>query len=415
MLAQGLYSVKKCGAFTVRILTWASFGVFKMKIGILTQPLHCNYGGILQAYALQTSLRRMGHDPLVLDRTFSKQSSFRAFLGKAKRFTFKYAMGRKDIEVSPFRPSSKQLDTISKEIQKFVRQYISKTEMLFTTDELKSEAIRHRFDAYIVGSDQVWRMQYSPCLSNYFLDFVEGGATIRRIAYAASFGVDHWHFKPKITRRCKKLAQKFDAISVREDSGINLCRQYLDVNAVHVVDPTMLLEPEDYVAMVLTESEAESAGNLMTYILDPTEEKTAMVERVSSTLGLKPFTVMPLHKLTLEMQDRVEECVYPRVTQWLRGYMDAKFVIVDSFHGCIFAILFNIPFVVLRNQKRGSARFVSLLQQFNLMDRLIGSPTELSEELMHERIDWYRVNQVRSILRELSINFLRCSLVNKET
>jgi hypothetical protein len=381
-----------------------------MKIGILTQPLHNNYGGLLQAYALQTVLKRLGHDPLILDRNYSQPSFLRTLLGSVKRFTLKYAMGKSDIEVFPFRPSIEQMETISKETSKFVRQYINKSEKLCSANELKREVETHQFDAYVVGSDQVWRLDYSPCITNYFLDFVEGDSSAKRIAYAASFGVDYWHYNDETTRKCKALAQQFDAISVREDSGIDLCRKYLGVKSVQVLDPTMLLDPDDYRALAQAEGEPQSAGNLMTYVLDPSEEKTAMIQRVASTLGLKPFTVMSPQKLNPETQTCIEEGVFPPVTRWLRGYMDAKFVIADSFHGCVFAILFNIPFIALGNQRRGGARFVSLLRQFNLTNRLNDSSTELIDELIHEPIDWSRVNRQIYILKDFSIDFLQSNL-----
>ncbi len=381
-----------------------------MKIAILTQPLGHNYGGLLQAYALQTMLKRLGHDPLVLDRKHSQPSCLRKYLSPVKSCALKYAMGKKDIEVLPFRPSTEQMDAISKETSKFVRQHIKKTAKIYSTSELKREAIKQNFDAYIVGSDQVWRQEYSPCITNYFLDFIDGVPATKRIAYAASFGVDFWHFKPQTMRECKRLAQQFNAISVREDSGVDLCRQHLGVQAVHVLDPTLLLDPDDYRALVLENNEPESAGDLMTYILDPCSEKTALIQQISSALGLRPFSVMPDIKLTRDTQNRIEQCVFPPVTQWLRGHMDARFVIADSFHGCVFAILFNIPFIVIGNKKRGLARFVSLLQQFDLNNRLIGSSTELTDELIHQKIDWDLVNQNRSILKNFSINFLRINL-----
>jgi len=381
-----------------------------MKIGILTQPLHTNYGGLLQAYALQTTLKRLGHDPLILDRNYSQPSCLKRCLGPVKRCAIKYVMGKRDIEIFPFRPSLAQMDTISKETSKFVQKNINKTEKLYSTNELKRQAETHQFDAYVVGSDQVWRLTSSPCITNYFLDFVEGGASVKRIAYAASFGVDYWHFDEKTTRQCSRLAKQFDAISVREDSGVELCRKHLGVDAVHVLDPTMLLAPDDYRALLQVEDEPESPGDLMTYILDPSEEKTAVIQRIASALGVKPFTVMPLHRLNVATQNSIEDCVYPPVTRWLRGYVDAKFVVTDSFHGCVFALLFNIPFIVIGNERRGMTRFVSLLQQFNLRSRLVDLLNKSPEKIVSEPINYDFVNLKIASLKEYSLGILKNNL-----
>lgn len=105
-------------------------------------------------------------------------------------------------------------------------------------------------DAIIVGSDQVWRPDYSSCQPNYFLDFLPKDSKIRRISNAASFGGDNWDWSTELTARCAKLLQLFDAVSVREASGVRLCKEHFNVGAVNVLDPTMLLDPEDYIAII---------------------------------------------------------------------------------------------------------------------------------------------------------------------
>jgi hypothetical protein len=382
-----------------------------MKIGILTQPLHTNFGGILQAYALQATLELLGHEPLILDRDHHRPQMFRLLLRRMKKVVSNYARGRGDIEFFPFLPTLAQMDAVAINTDKFVQQYIRKTKKIYSTDELKQQVSRHSLDAFVVGSDQVWRLNISPCITNYFLDFLEGeDPSIKRISYAASFGVDYWHYKPKKTQQCKRLAQKFDAISVREDSAVDLCRQYMEIDAQHVLDPTMLLDPDDYRSLVLRENEPESDGDLMTYILDPSEGKTSVVKQVASSLGLKPFATMPVCRLSRETQHCLEECVVPPVTKWLRSFMDANFVIADSFHGCVFAILFNIPFIAVMNKQRGATRFISLLKQFNLTDRLIETPSELTKDLICKPIDWKPINERRALLKKTSMSFLLDSL-----
>ena len=96
------------------------------------------------------------------------------------------------------------------------------------------------FDAFVVGSDQVWRPRYNAYIPNLFLDFTEG-MSVKRIAYAASFGTDQWEFSAEQTTISSFLAKKFDIVSVREASGIQLCKQNLGVDAIQVLDPSLLL------------------------------------------------------------------------------------------------------------------------------------------------------------------------------
>jgi hypothetical protein len=380
-----------------------------MKIGVITQPLLNNYGGLLQAYALQNVLKKMGHKAIVLDRHNAKATLKNKALAPFKTAILRCLRRQKDHVFFPFYPSEEQSNIIAQNTSGFIQKYIDVTSILYSTEALRRAFDKGNFDAIIVGSDQVWR----PCYSNIpdcFLDFIKEVKGVKRLTYAASFGVECWEYSDKLTRSCSGLTQQFDAISVREDTAVRLCRKYLGSNATHVLDPTMLLEPDDYIDLVLEQEELVSAGNLMTYVLDPTPEKKELIQLVESVLGLKSFTVMSEKSLTRKTQYEIEECVFPRVTQWLRGYMDAKFVIADSFHGCVFAILFNIPFIAIGNSKRGMARFNSLLKQFGLSQRLVLSTANLNDNIMQKSIDWDRVNEIRAKLKVNSINFLKVNL-----
>ena len=214
-----------------------------MKIGILTQPLATNYGGLLQAFALQKVLSEKGHDVTIIQR--EKNSAFYKILRKIKALISKNYVYM----------SSKAIDYVSQEVNKFINNNIPKrTKKINSTKALIHEIDKYDFDAYVVGSDQVWRPSYSPNIYNYYLDFVEK-KTVKKIAYAASFGVEQWEYTSKQTKRCAELAKFFDLISVREDSGVDLCRNYLDVDAIHVLDPTMLLQKNDYIDIICQEYE----------------------------------------------------------------------------------------------------------------------------------------------------------------
>lgn len=377
-----------------------------MKIGILTQPLLENYGGLLQCYALQTILKRLGHEAWVVQRTSGELQGItkKVLFSCIKQFD-KIFLGERLIK--RLRPNT----YAKRNTSYFVLNYINpKTKLITTTETLKKCHVEQNFEAYIVGSDQVWRPIYSPCINNYFLDFLSPQDRTKRIAYAASFGVDEWEFSEEETSVCKDLIKLFDGVSVREDSATALCEKYLGRNdALHVLDPTMLLEKEDYIRIVEKEKEPKSPGNLFCYILDESSEKKQVVESIASQIDAVPFTQMPKCKLTDEnLKDRLEDCVYPSVTAWLRAFMDADMVVTDSFHGCVFSIIFNKPFWVIGNHSRGMARFESLLSMFGLEERLIkrtSMPVEFTSP-----IDWERVNAIKKDWQEKSYNFLKINL-----
>lgn len=379
-----------------------------MKIGILTQPLHNNYGGLLQCFALQTTLKRLGHDAWVVQRRKEiKQSSFTRRLFHYVKQVIKVFLGRKFVKL----PSAKKMMYVQRNTAYFASEYINpKTKEIITNSSLEKCHHKSGFNAYIVGSDQVWRPCYSPCITNYFLDFVNPNENIKRIAYAASFGVNDWEFTEEDTTVCKDLLKNFDAISVREDSAIKLCEKFLGRNdALHVLDPTMLLEKEDYIRLVEKENEPKSKGNLFCYILDESTEKTNIVKNIANKICAIPFTQMPKCRITLEnLSKKLDDCTYPAVTAWLRAFMDADMVITDSFHGCVFSIIFNKPFWAIGNASRGMARFNSLLSIYGLENRLINCenmPNDITDP-----IDWDNVNNIHREWKKRSITFLETNL-----
>lgn len=376
-----------------------------MKIGVLTLKLETNYGGLLQAYALQTTLQRMGHNPVFLQRY--NADLHKLSWGSIARYSKMMVARLKGTKV--FIPAQQSIETIKQNTDIFVNGYFSRSPILRSTRALKSYTEKEGFDAYVVGSDQVWRPGYSTCLPNYFLDFAEK-SNVKRVAYAASFGVDKWEFRPKDEKVCVPLAQKFDAISVREESGVRLCREHLGVTATPVLDPTLLLNKSDYVKLIEEAGEEKRKGNLFCYVLDKAKVMDDVVNYVSNETGLTPFFTMPKYKLNKENEkNHLEECVFPRVTEWLRSFMDADMVITDSFHGCVFSILFNKPFWVVGNQTRGMARFDSLLSAFDLKSRMV-TVDSIKEVNINTPIDWDKVENKRNELREISIDFLKAAL-----
>lgn len=365
-----------------------------MKIGILTQPLQANYGGLLQNYALQQVLLRSGHEVETID-WYPSYNSLREMLYRIKRAMLSVFFPEKYPKLR-YKITEEERKVIQRNTNHFISTYINHTEKVRTKEEFFTKAKEGNYDTYVVGSDQCWRPRYNAFLSSMFLDFVKGEKT-KRIAYAASFGTDQWEFTQEMTSICAPLAQKFDFVSVREDSGVKLCKDQLGVDAVHVLDPTLLLTKEDYIHLIEAEKEPKAKGALFNYILDPDTVKSAFINRVAKERGLKSFQVLPKCQAETRTKDdvknHIEDCVFPGVTTWLRAFMDAEMTIVDSFHGMVFSIIFNKPFWVIGNANRGMSRFTSLLKVFHLEDRLLDA-NHLKDVDINRPIDWASVNVI---------------------
>lgn len=364
-----------------------------MKIGILTQSLQANYGGLLQNYALQQTLVRAGHEVETID--WEGGSGLRAMLYRMKvRVLHAFLPNR----FSPlkYKPNNNEQAIIQRNTNHFINTYINHTEAIHSYDGFVRQAAKGGYDAYVVGSDQCWRPCYNAFLPSMFLDFVQD-KQVKRIAYAASFGTDKWEFSPQQTAVCASLAQKFDLVTVREDSGVTLCKDYLGVDAVHVLDPTMLLSKEDYIQIIEKEQEPKSDGTLFNYILDPDAKKSTFIDKVAQENGLKVFQVLPKcqaeTRTRKDVKSRIDDCVFPGVSTWLRAFMDAEMTVVDSFHGMVFSIIFNKPFWVIGNAHRGMSRFTSLLKVFHLENRLLDA-SGLDDVDLSQSIDWESVNEI---------------------
>lgn len=387
-----------------------------MKVGILTLPLHNNYGGILQAYALMNIVKKFGYQPILIKRATPHTNKKRAITLRTyvralfRQFIKKYVFFQGD---SWAYLSAKRMEytyeldyiarkTIVRYLEPFIQENISpQTKPCMNSEDLKKHT--KNCDGIIVGSDQVWRMEYSPNIYNNFCDFL-GDSNIKRFSYAASFGTDDWRYTEEQTFKCRDLLKKFIAVSVRELNGVRMCDKYFNRRATHVLDPTMLLTRDFYEQkFVENKSENSTNGLIFSYTLDATDEKTEILEHLSKTLNKTSESIVYSEYLR-------EKQSLPSIETWLSNFSKADFIFTDSFHGCVFSIIFNKPFITFMNKNRGNARFTSLLEMFNLKDRLVTSATELTEEKILAPIDWNKVNTILELEREKSLNFLKNSL-----
>lgn len=377
-----------------------------MKIAILTLPLDSNYGGNLQAYALYTTLIKMGNHVELINYRHPNLSDFRKILSTIKQ----KIIYQRDI----FYFFEKEMFIINKNHEKFINLYINRSDPIYSTEKLIEYFNIKEFDSVIVGSDQVWRFEYPPKIEDYFLEFLERNEGIKKISYAASFGIDRWNYTDHITQRVKKLVQKFNYISVREASGVKLCKNKLCVNATHVVDPTLLLKREDYLKLIdLTNN--HNRGNILTYILDDTSFKEEITSRVKDYLNKDIFNVQPERKSKKTLIDRqLQPYIYPSIEDWIKSFYEASFIVTDSFHGTVFAIIFNKPFISIVNKERGASRFESLLGILGLVDRMIDENTIITNDLFENGIDYNKVNSLLDEWITYSYNELKTALVDKE-
>ena len=374
-----------------------------MKIGIVTQPLVNNYGGLLQNFALQNVLKKMGHEPITIDQKVFPPDNLITFIVEnlsvlIHNIVYLFIPNKKALEI-PYIRKRRLSQTLPKNTD-FINKYINRTAKVFGIKNTRKISSALNLDAYIVGSDQVWRKGMNSRMFNNFLDFTEGW-NVKRIAYAASFGTDDWQYNAKETSMIKGLIKQFDAVSVREKSGIELCKSYLDTNAICVLDPTLLLTATEY-DNLLDIQRCDEHQYLFSYLLDISNEKVAFVRSNANNIGVD-CRICSVNNLGYAHS--------PSVQEWLANIKNANCVICDSFHGMVFSILYHKKFIVISNKARGNTRFVSLLGQLNLEYRLIDERLlEKSYSILSKEIDWTAVDCKLESLRVNSLKFIISNL-----
>lgn len=356
-----------------------------MKIGILTQHFLLNYGGIIQNYALQQVLIKLGHKPL----TFEHDTCYSTVWWLLR--SAKHLLKNRTNKELPARPVYK--GRIGN--KNFIRFIITNIRSVPVRDFQPKLTQRYGIDAYIVGSDQVWRPAFNigPRLGNMFLDFADDH--VRKISYAASFGTSKWEFTPEQEKMCKTLAQRFIAISVREESAAVLCHKHFGVEATHVLDPTLLLEAKDY--LQLCEHIPITEPHIFIYSLVQDERLQLLAKDLSNLTGL--FVKTKRAGNYVRPEDSIEA--------WLAEFRDAAYVLTDSFHGMVFSIIFHKPFWIVQNPSGGNERYISLLSKLGLLGRIVDNNNRVAA---NEPIDWLRVDESLGVMRQKSVDFLKNNL-----
>lgn len=362
-----------------------------MKIGLLSYHKNNNYGWNLQCYALMTVLKSMGHEVTLINKMkFSNQSCWERLKNACVRIShlnrgksFEDVQKERGVRIAPF----------------FEKYILPRTRCIKNQKEYRKLP---RFDALVVGSDQVWRSKLVNPIEDYYFNFIDYPAKL--ISYAASFGVDVREYSTDKIVKCGNLIEKFSAVSVREQSGVKLIRDIYKwkCNPVVMPDPTLLLTEKDYRKIIGNRTNVnKNRGNLFCYILDKTQDKETAIEKLSTAYSLKPRCI-----------GLSESYIYPSVEEWLGAFSDADFIFTDSFHGCVFSLIFRKPFIAYGNSSRGLARFISLLNTFEQSERLIQSSAEIDEldSLKMKSLDREKIDIIQNHLRTKAFDFLSSNL-----
>lgn len=354
-----------------------------MKVGIITFHRAINYGAVLQAYALKKKIDELGNVTKVINYINLKEkeagkviktNSLKSFVGSLLKLKF-------------FRQKNKKFIM-------FRNKYLNLTPEIKNKDMLKK--MDREFDVFFTGSDQVWNYNITDGDMAYLLDFASNN---KKNSYAASFGVTD--IDEKYKKIYKRLLEDFSNISVREEIGKTIVNKLCNKNAYTVLDPTLLLDSIEWKKIAKSSKENKY---ILIYLLTYSERIYKLAERLSNDFGLK-IIVIAVDIKTFKFSRKYKYYLSAGPEEFLGLFMNAEYIITNSFHGTVFSLIFNKKLIVdYLNDKGKNIRLENILQLFKLEDRVLREDNYLS---LCKDIDYEMVNKALSIEREKSIKYLK--------
>ncbi len=355
-----------------------------MRVGIVTCHWVANYGAILQAMGLVKALKSLGHEPVIVD-----------YVMDVDRRAMMRDWGIWDGNLLSMLSMRRRFWRFRERHLPISRRYRSHAEI---------QADFASYDAFVVGSDQVWNCdRFGPNHnfdSAYFLGFAEGSGH-RRLSYAACFG--HPNQSESCMAEARKLLQSFDSISVRNEVSRSLVRKLVDRDPDVVVDPTLLVDFEAEASQ-----SSHSGKYLLVYALDKAYRKRfpPVVAEIARKLSLPVVAISPRWDFPGAHDQR--RVVDP--AEWLALFRDAAYVCTDSYHGVMFSIKNHKPFAAYLEHGPRSHRLTDQLSRYGLEERIVWGDSQAARIMPDLELDYRSVDQLLAFHIQFSYEFLKSSL-----
>ena len=373
-----------------------------MKIALMTWHSYNNFGSVLQAFALVSAVRELGHDidlidydPLSLIQV--QDYSYKALMKKKIKDILKESV-KNTPDVSFFKKPlinavhPRFVDSLRDELYDIFRtNYFNYTDRCITASDFFD--LNKSYDGFLCGSDQIW----APTCFNphYFLDFVADPN--RMMAYAPSIGLPEVQ-NEDIAKHMSQLIARFNYLSVREEEGANVIEELIGIRPQVVADPTLLYDGQYWAKIAKNVHNTSDSNYLLCYFLKEDKTRWKGIAQFAQRLGLD-VKVIPVFKSDITSGFETVNGAGP--AEFLHLVKCASFVLTDSFHGTLFSILFEKQFYCIKrfsdsDRKSQNSRIYNILRIAGLADRFIdfqeieSNVEEISFDQVRSRIDTYR-------------------------
>lgn len=360
------------------------------RVAIITRHNVLNYGSVLQAYATEEVLRRLGYSPITVDYRRSAENLNRL----VKRYSENRSLPHRIYRNTAWRALYGAGEARFKSMRE---RYLT---LSAHCDESNINELLPNADVYLTGSDQVWNELGDGMLDPvFFWDGLAKTRDAKLVSYAASFG--RGAVVKGYEEQVGKWLSRYDAISVREDTGKQIVNGY-GFACEQVIDPTLLLNRDDWLS-IADSRPARKKPYALVYNLHPDSEMLGYVADKTKNSNLEVVSVCPTFRRRIGKQ-----VILPSLPKFLALFRDAQCVYTDSFHGTAFCINLSTPFVEVF-PKENAARNKSVLRLFGLEGRAWDT---YEGNAWDKDIDWNHVNAVLDSERLRSMSWLKNALEN---
>lgn len=346
-------------------------------VGIVSWWYGKNFGSALTGYALHEVIEGLGYDTLMLEWPWKNK---------------------------PFPPIP------NNDVRRFAEEHYN-ISIRRTFSDLPD--LNNHIAQFVVGSDQLWNYYDSKKVGyHYFLDFVRPYR--KKISYATSFGHSNYKAPASVVHKQAELLKSFDHISVREEEGVKICRDVFGVDSTQVLDPVFLCPKEKYVE--ITSDRVYDEPYIFAYILSPTKEIGNKLRQISKSKRMKLVVVLDRQSNCEENAEKlgISDCTNPDLKEWLSCLYHSELVITDSYHGLCFSLIFNKPFLCIKNPTRGLSRFESIAAIAGIDNVMFDSVSDIKSVKSAFDLDYGRINSRLQPEIDKSMTWLRNSLSSKK-
>lgn len=362
------------------------------KIGIITWHHYGNFGSALQAYALQTTLSRIGYLPRIINYRGANYHKIDYVKDRVKSALNCISHHISGVKYYPF--------------IEFQNKYFHQSAVVWDNGRFKK--VCRDMECVICGSDQIW----APNVFNpiYFANFI-ADKEVKKISYAASIGLKY--IPEKLIPEYRELLKEFHAVGIREEVGKNLLSEKCGIEATVVIDPTLLLNVSEYSELEREPRQKIPEKYIFCYFLNENNLYEKTVKRIA---GNSNYEIIGISRTEDNYRwiTRVEE-IGPSEFLWL--IHNAQIVITDSFHGTIFSLLYHKEFYVFErfledDPINQNERIFQLDSMFDIRNRILRPDTV---ELTNDMIDFDKFEERLKREREASVGFLKEALKKDAT